>query len=106
MIKEVKILGHRYKIIELEKEKSTDSHLGLVEYVPCTIKILKDMHPQQKRRVLLHEILHVIFQENHLDDKNFINTDLESIINIVSTGLDNVDAIKTNFEEEKDDKQS
>lgn len=60
-IKEINILGVIYKVEEVDTVNKTDPRRGEINYLTNGIRIDKNMPKTLKNQVLMHEILHAIF---------------------------------------------
>lgn len=63
MLKEIKIMGIPFKIVEKPVVCKGESGLtrGAVDFSNDTIEIDEELTPERKEQVLIHEILHAIF---------------------------------------------
>jgi len=93
MISKVNILGIDHTIDYIPKCELLEQCAGLVEYAKAEIKISNELVPQQKKRVILHEILHVILNELNITDENLCDICTEDLIKRLTVGLVNVDII-------------
>ena len=81
-IKKVKILATEYEVEEDEQIDKYTRLLGQIEYTEQKIKIDKNISEDLKREVLLHEILHGIFEKLNYEG---INNDEQKVHSIAST---------------------
>ncbi len=81
-IKKVKILATEYDVEEVEQIDKYTRLLGQIEYTEQKIKIDKNISEDLKREVLLHEILHGIFEKLNYEG---INNDEQKVHSIAST---------------------
>lgn len=61
MPKEVNILGVIYQVKEVDTVNKTDPRRGEINYLTNEIKIDKNMPKTLKEQVLMHEIMHAVF---------------------------------------------
>ena len=61
MPKEVNILGVIYQVNEVDTVNKTDPRRGEINYLTNEIKIDKNMPKTLKEQVLMHEIMHAVF---------------------------------------------
>ncbi len=69
-MKTINILGHNYKIEEVEQVDKNQRLFGEINYVDQTIKIEKGLTPDKKFEVLIHEIIHGIFEALGFEEEN------------------------------------
>jgi Zn-dependent peptidase ImmA (M78 family) len=67
MPKEINILGVVYTVEEVDTVNKTDPRRGEINYLTNIIKIDKNMPSSLKEQVLMHEILHAVFDLLGLD---------------------------------------
>ena len=67
VIKEVNILGVTYTVEEVDTVNKTSPRRGEINYLTNEIKIDKNMPISLKEQVLMHEILHAVFDLIGLD---------------------------------------
>ncbi|SCJ58689.1 Uncharacterised protein [uncultured Clostridium sp.] len=67
MIKQINILGVSYTIEEVDTVNKTNPRRGEINYLTNEIKIDKNMPASLKEQVLMHEILHAVFDLIGLD---------------------------------------
>ena len=89
MIKQVKIGGINYQIKLADEpiiieEKGETEHGGLIDYSNATITLHKHVSPEYLELVLLHEILHGIWEHMGINETN---DELEDIISKLANGL-------------------
>ena len=77
MLKEIKIMGIPFKIVEKSVVCKGENGLtrGAIDFSNDMIEINEEMPPERKEQVLIHEILHAIFDligddELAKDEKN------------------------------------
>ena len=68
MSKGINILGVLYTVEEVDTVNKTDPRRGEINYLTNLIKIDKNMPPSLKEQVLMHEILHAVFDLLGLDE--------------------------------------
>lgn len=63
MLKEIKIMGIPFKIVEKPVVCKGENGLtrGVIDFSNDTIEIDEELSPERKEQVLIHEILHAIF---------------------------------------------
>ena len=67
VIKEVNILGVTYTVEEVDTVNKTSPRRGEINYLTNELKIDKNMPISLKEQVLMHEILHAVFDLIGLD---------------------------------------
>lgn len=67
---EVNILGSTYKVDFVDSISRDELRLGETDYLNQTIKILSGLHSDLETVTLIHEILHVIFNQLEFDEEN------------------------------------
>ena len=67
MIKQINILGVSYTIEEVDTVNKTNPRRGEINYLTNEIKTDKNMPASLKEQVLMHEILHAVFDLIGLD---------------------------------------
>ncbi|MGC4018911.1 MAG: hypothetical protein QM793_06595 [Muricomes sp.] len=67
MPKEINILGVFYTVEEVDTVNKTNPRRGEINYLSNVIKIDKNMPNSLKEQVLMHEILHAVFDLLGLD---------------------------------------
>ena len=68
MIKKVNICGIPHEIIYCKDSFDIDTHLGMICYKDCEIRINEDMPEEHQKETICHEMLHGIL--NHLGFSN------------------------------------
>lgn len=66
-MREINILGVTYTVDEVDTVNKTDPRRGEINYLTNEIKIDKNMPKTLKGQVLMHEILHAVFDLLGLD---------------------------------------
>ena len=61
MSREINILGVIYKVNEVDTVNKTDPRRGEINYLTNEIRIDKNMPKTLKEQVLMHEIMHAVF---------------------------------------------
>ncbi len=63
MLKEIKIMGIPFKIVEKAVVCKGDDGFtrGVINFNNDTIEIDEELSPERKKQVLIHEIIHAIF---------------------------------------------
>ncbi len=63
MLKEIKIMGIPFKIVEKAVVCKGDGGFtrGVINFNNDTIEIDEELSPERKKQVLIHEIIHAIF---------------------------------------------
>jgi len=79
----MKILNLKYIVIEVESINDNPDLLGWTNHIEQTIKIRRDLSEDRKKVVLLHEVLHCIFQQLGFIDEH----DNEQLIESLSTAF-------------------
>ena len=67
-MKEIKILGVKYTVEEVECVSKEELRKGEVNFLTCRILIDKSMPKEMKEQVLMHEIMHAVFEMLGYDD--------------------------------------
>ena len=78
----IKIMGSEYQYEEVEQVDKWSRTLGQIDYINQRILVEKGIPDDLKREVLLHEILHGIFDKLGFSD---INSDEQKVNSIGST---------------------
>lgn len=68
--KTINILGLEYKIEEVEQVDKNQRLFGEIDYVNQIIKVEKDLTTDKKIEVLIHEIIHGIFEALSFEEEN------------------------------------
>lgn len=89
----INILGVIYTIEEVDTVNKTNPRRGEINYLTNEIKIDKNMPETLKRQVLMHEILHAVFDLLGLDD---LGED-EKMVQSIATALHQVFSAQTIF---------
>lgn len=79
---ELNILGSTYKVDFVDSISRDELRLGETDYLNQTIKILSGLHSDLETVTLIHEILHVIF--NQLE---FVEENNEHLVQSLATSL-------------------
>lgn len=66
----IKVLNLTFDVIEVECIEHGSSEVGRIEHLTQKIYIQKGLSKEQKKVVLLHEILHSIFQQLGFDEEH------------------------------------
>ena len=66
----VNVCGIDYDILQTEVIKAYEdrNNAGLCDYFEQVIKVLRDLPPQRKRQVFIHELVHAILNEAGISD--------------------------------------
>lgn len=80
---EIKILNLKFEIQEVTEISHGSENIGETDHIKQIIYIKKSLSPERKKIVLLHEILHSIFEQLGFDEQH----DDELLINALSTAL-------------------
>lgn len=80
---EVNILGSTYQVDFVDSISRDELRLGETDYLNQTIKILSGLHSDLETVTLIHEILHVIFNQLEFDEENN-----EHLVQSLATSLD------------------
>ena len=91
MINKVNILGKEYTVEVVEKPSDVDinkqdSLWGQVDYWTRTIRVYKAVNINDQLHVLLHEMVHAIVEELHIDSISRAK-DYENIVDLLALGL-------------------
>ena len=79
----INILGEMYEVVEVD-EIDNDAHLaGQILHFKNIIQIKKNMHPEKKRVVLLHEVIHGIFEKLGMDKE----CNDEHLVQVLATSI-------------------
>ena len=74
----INILGINYTIEYVECVDKNEAKFGMTDFFNCKILIDKNLTPEKKEQVLLHEIIHCICQELNLfelgEDENKVQS--------------------------------
>lgn len=79
MQRTIEILGVTYTISEVDTVNKTNPRRGEINYLSNEIKIDKNMPMSLKNQVLMHEILHAVFDLLGLDDLSEDEEKVQSI---------------------------
>ncbi len=79
MLNEINILGLIYRVEEVEVVNKYEPRKGEINYLTNVIKIDKSMPEDLKNQVLMHEILHGIFDLLGLDELSEDENKVQSI---------------------------
>ena len=79
---ELNILGSTYQVDFVDSIRRDELRLGETDYLNQTIKILSGLHSDLETVTLIHEILHVIF--NQLE---FVEENNEHLVQSLATSL-------------------
>lgn len=89
MIQEINILGVIYTVKEVETVNKTDPRRGEINFLTNVIKIDSTMPKSLKEQVLMHEILHAVFDllglENLSDDEKLVQSIATALHQIFAT---------------------
>lgn len=89
MIREINILGVIYTVKEVETVNKTDPRRGEINFLTNVIKIDSTMPKSLKEQVLMHEILHAVFDllglENLSDDEKLVQSIATALHQIFAT---------------------
>ncbi|MBX9972125.1 ImmA/IrrE family metallo-endopeptidase [Cytobacillus firmus] len=66
----VKVGGIEYEIIQIEKMEEQFNHLGQILYTKGIIKVDKELAPDRKEQVFIHELLHACFYEAGFEEQD------------------------------------
>ena len=83
MISSVNILGVIYTVEEVDVGNKVEPRRGEINYLTNEIKIDKNMPLSLKKQVLMHEILHAVFDLLGLDEL----TENENLVQSIATAL-------------------
>ena len=67
---ELKILGSTYQVYFVNSISREKLQIGETDYLNQRIKILTGLHAELEKVTLIHEILHVIFDQLEFDEGN------------------------------------
>lgn len=93
MNKKINILGVIYEVQEVDVVNKVEPRRGEINYLTNVIRIDKNMPETLKEQVLMHEILHAVFDLIGLDE---LGEDEEKVQSI-ATALHHVFATQTIF---------
>lgn len=82
-MKQIKIMSQKYTMEQVPNIEVGIIKLGEVDHLSNAIKICSTLPEDKKKVVLLHEILHVIFQQLGFDEEH----DNEHLIDCLSNSL-------------------
>lgn len=82
-MREVKIFGETYEVIEQEIIDNMVEKIGLIDHMQNKIYIKKSLSEDKKKVTLIHEILHGILSQLGFDDEH----DNEHLIDSLSTAI-------------------
>ena len=82
-IEEIKILSQSYKLLFEDVISQGEALMGHIDFFKNTITLCSQISDDNKKVVLLHEILHSIFEQLGFQEEN----DNEHLINALSTSL-------------------
>lgn len=82
-MREVKIFGETYEVIEQEIIDNVVEKIGLIDHMQNKIYIKKSLSEDKKKVTLIHEILHGILSQLGFDDEH----DNEHLIDSLSTAI-------------------
>jgi len=80
---EIKILNLEFEIQEVTEISHGSENIGETDHIKQIIYIKKNLSSERKNVVILHEILHSIFEQLGFDEQH----DDELLINALSTAL-------------------
>jgi len=69
-MKKIKVLNLEYEIIELSLVDNDIDLLGQINHREQIIRIRNDISEERKKVVLLHEVLHAIFQQTGFNEEH------------------------------------
>lgn len=93
MLKEIDILGVKYTVHEVDTVNKTEPRKGEINFLTNEILIDKNMPPSLKEQVLMHEILHAVFDLLGLEKLAMDEKKVQSI----ATALHHVFSTQTIF---------
>lgn len=91
--RELNILGVIYMVKEVDTVNKTDPRRGEINYLTNEIRIDKNMPKSLKEQVLMHEILHAVFDLLGLDEL----AEDEEKVQSIATALHHVFSTQTIF---------
>lgn len=80
-MKKINILGLTYTIEEVEQVDKNTRLFGEINYVDQTIKLEKGLSEEKKLNVLLHEIIHAVFEQLNFEKENENEHLIQSLAN-------------------------
>lgn len=66
----VKVAGIEYEVIEVNKMEEQFNQLGQILYTKGLIKLDKELAPDRKEQVFVHELLHACFYEAGFEEQD------------------------------------
>lgn len=94
---QLKILGLNYDLREVECIEHGTQDIGRVDFINQAIYIKKDLHNDRKKIVLIHEILHAIFEQLGFTEENeneqFINSLAVAIYELLKNNYDVISSL-------------
>lgn len=93
MIQEIDILGVIYTVEEVDTVNKTNPRRGQINFLTNVIKIDKNMPKTLKEQVLMHEILHAVFDLLGLEKLS----DDEKKVQSIATALHQIFATQSIF---------
>lgn len=93
MIREIDILGVIYTVEEVDTVNKTNPRRGQINFLTNVIKIDKNMPKTLKEQVLMHEILHAVFDLLGLEKLS----DDEKKVQSIATALHQIFATQSIF---------
>ena len=94
MIKKINILGVEYAVQEVDVVCKDDPRRGEVNYLTNIIKLDKEMPTSLKNQVLMHEVLHAMFDLLGMSDLR----DDEPRIQAIATAIHQIFSTQNIFE--------
>ena len=82
-MREVKIFGETYEVIEQEIIDNMVEKIGLIDHMQNKIYIKKSISEDKKKVTLIHEILHGVLSQLGFDEEH----DNEHLIDSLATAL-------------------
>ena len=82
-MREVKIFGETYEVIEQEIIDNMVEKIGLIDHLQNKIYIKKSISEDKKKVTLIHEILHGVLSQLGFDEEH----DNEHLIDSLATAL-------------------
>lgn len=82
-MREVKIFGETYEVIEQEIIDNMVEKIGLIDHMQNKIYIKKSLSEDKKKVTLIHEILHGVLSQLGFDEEH----DNEHLIDSLATAL-------------------
>ena len=92
MSRKIKILSMEYEVKEVDNIEHGSDEIGRIQHLDNLILIKRGINEERKKVVLIHEIIHAIFEqlgfsEEH-DNEHLINSLANSIYQVFTSNKD------------------